>query len=456
MLAYHLSLLSSPVSPMLVQRYKIFSAMFHPKSLKNCSIFITFAVNHSVMKDKIVVGILKETKTPPDRRVPIGPRRAREIQNRFPNVELIVQSSEIRCFTDNEFRDLGLHVSSDISACDVLLGVKEVHIPELIPDKTYLFFSHTAKKQSYNRSLLQHVVEKKITLIDYEYLTDQHGFRLVAFGRWAGIVGAYNGLRACGERFGDFTLKPAHECHDLEEMLTHVSALKLPPLRILITGGGRVAHGALETLAPLNIKEVSPGDFLHKKYNMPVFSRLDPWHYTRRKDGTAFGPDGFNHFIQHPQEYESTFFPYTKKTDLYIASHFWDPQSPVFMIPEDYLASDFSIKVIADISCDIKKPIPSTLRASTIAEPFYDYDPRSGQESDPFSKGNITVMAVDNLPGELPRDASVDFGRALMDNVFPSLFGKDREKIIERATIVKNGKLTKRFEYLKGFLEGRE
>ncbi len=408
------------------------------------------------MKEKIKVAILKETKTPPDRRVPIGPRRAREILNRFPSVELIIQSSEIRCFADHEYSDLGLRVSNDISGCDILLGVKEVHIPELIPDKTYLFFSHTAKKQSYNRSLLQHIVEKKATLIDYEYLTGENGFRLVAFGRWAGIVGAYNGLRAWGERFGDFTLKPAHECHDLEEMLTHVSALQLPPLRILITGGGRVAHGTLETLAPLNIKEVLPGDFLHKKFNIPIFCRLDPWHYTRRKDGSSFGPEGFDHFIHHPQEYESTFLPYTKKTDLFIAAHFWDPQSPVFMKPENYLVPDFSIQVIADISCDIKEPIPSTLRASTIAKTFYGYDPLSGKEGDPFNKENITVMAVDNLPGELPRDASVDFGRALMDNVFPSLFGKDREKIIERATIVKDGKLTERFGYLEGFLEGWE
>lgn len=408
------------------------------------------------MKEKIKVGILRETKTPPDRRVPIGPRRAREILNRFPNVELTIQSSDIRCFSDHEYSDLGLQISSDVSEYDILLGVKEVHIPELIPYKTYLFFSHTAKKQSYNRSLLQHIVEKKITLIDYEYLTDQRGFRLVAFGRWAGIVGAYNGLRAWGERFNHFTLKPAHECHDLEEMLTHVSALKLPPLRILVTGGGRVAHGALETMAPLNLKEVTPGDFLHKKYHVPVICRLDPWHYTRRKDGSEFGPEGFDHFVQYPQEYESNFLPYTRKTDLFIAAHFWDPQSPVFMKPEDYLARDFSIKVIADISCDIKIPIPSTLRASTIADPFYGYNPRSGMENDPWSKENITVMAVDNLPGELPRDASVDFGKALMDRVFPALFGKDHEKIIERATIVKNGKLTKRFWYLEGFLEGRE
>lgn len=408
------------------------------------------------MQNKKSVGVLKETKTPPDRRVPIVPMGAKDVLTRFPHIELTVQSSDLRCFTDNEYSDLDLNVVDDISECSILLGVKEVHMPELIPGKTYLFFSHTAKKQSYNRPLLQEIVKKKITLIDYEYLTDNNGIRLVAFGHWAGIVGAYNGLRAWGERTGDFSMIPAYDCHDLKEMLSYVSQLKIPPLRILITGGGRVAHGALETLAPLNIKEVDPVDYLNNEFTEPIFCRLDPWHYTKRKDGSDFGPDGFDHFIHHPEEYESIFLPYTKTTDLYIPCHFWDPKSPVFMKPEDYLASDFSIKVIADVSCDIKDPIPSTLRASTIADPFYGYNPKTGEEDNSFDEENVTVMAVDNLPGELPRDASVDFGKALRDKVFPSLLGDDTEKIIERATIVKEGKLTKRFEYLQAFLEGRE
>jgi len=408
------------------------------------------------MQNKKIVGVLKETKTPPDRRVPIIPGHAKEIQNLFPQIDLIIQSSDLRCFTDQEYKELGIKVSDDVLQCDILLGVKEVHIPELIENKTYLFFSHTAKKQSYNRPLLQEIVKKNCTLLDYEYLTDTNELRLVAFGRWAGIVGAYNGLRAWGELSGNFSLKPAYECHDMEEMLTHVSNLELPALRILITGGGRVANGALESLAPLSIREVSPDDFLQQSFNEPVVCRLDPWHYTKRKDGTSFDTEGFAHFIHHPEEYESTFKPYTKKTDLFIACHFWDPKSPVFMTPEDYLAPDFSIKIIADVSCDMKDPIPSTLRASTIAEPFYGYNPRSGEEGDTFDAKNVTVMAVDNLPGELPRDASTDFGKTLLDKVFPALFGEDHDRIVERATIVKDGKLTEKYAYLQGYLEGKE
>ncbi len=405
------------------------------------------------MNKIIKVGVLKETKTPPDRRVAITPLIGAELIKRFPGLDLQIQKSEIRCFKDEEYREAGLHLVDVVSDAEILIGVKEVDVPALIPEKTYLFFSHTAKKQPYNRILLQKVVEKNITLIDYEYLTDKNHIRLVAFGRWAGIVGAYNGLRAWGERTGDFHLRPAHEWHDMDEMLAGLKPVKLPAIKILITGGGRVAHGAMETLSALNLKEVSAGDFLNKEYNEAVICRIDPDKYVKHKDGKAFD---LQYFFDHPAEYESTFYPFTKATDLFIACHFWDPDSPVFMTAEDMKEPDFKMQVIADVSCDIDGPIPSTLKASTIAEPFYGYDPETGKEADAFDPGNITIMAVDNLPGELPRNASEDFGKALLDNVFPSLFGEDMDGIIERATIARNGKLTPLFSYLQDYLEGKE
>ncbi len=405
------------------------------------------------MSSKIKVGVLKETKNPPDRRVAITPVIGAELVKRFPELDLRIRKSELRCFNDDEYRKAGLQLVEDVSDADILIGVKEVDIPALIPEKTYLFFSHTAKKQPYNRKLLQTVVEKNITLIDYEYLTDTNHVRLVAFGRWAGIVGAYNGLRAWGERTGDFHLRPAHEWHDLDEMLSGLQAVKLPAIKILISGGGRVAHGAMETLSSLNLKEVSSEEFLNKEFNEPVVCRIDPDKYVRRKDGEPFD---LQHFFDHPSEYVPTFYPYTKVTDLFIACHFWDPASPVFMRAEDMKEKDFKMQVIADVSCDIDGPIPSTLYASTIAEPFYGYNPETGQEGDAFDHKNITVMAVDNLPGELPRNASEDFGKALLENVLPSLFGEDKDGIIERATIVKNGKLTRHFNYLQDYLKGKE
>jgi saccharopine dehydrogenase (NAD+, L-lysine forming) len=405
------------------------------------------------MNTKLTIGLLRETKNPPDRRVALPPAQAMKLVKKYPRIDLLVQRSELRCFTDQEYLDAGLTVVEDLGECDLLIGVKEVDKSSFLAGKSYLFFAHVGKKQPYNRSMLQEIVRKNITLLDYEYLTDQNNLRLVAFGRWAGIVGAYNGLRGFGIRNKSFDLKPAHECHDFRELISELKNVKLPAIKILITGGGRVARGALETLAPLNLKKVSPEEFLAVEFEEPVLCQIEPWHYTKRKDGGEFD---LQHFFYYPEQYESTFKPYSKVTDLYIPCHFWDPRSPVFLDQEDYQDPDFNISVIADVSCDIHKPIASTIRASTIAEPFYGYDPATGQESDPWDSRNITVMAVDNLPGELPRDASEEFGETLIEKVLPAFVEGDKDEILKRATIVDKGKLTSHFNYLKVYLEGKE
>jgi alanine dehydrogenase len=406
------------------------------------------------MNDIRRVGILRETKNPPDRRVALSPAQAITFQERFPDAGLCIQPSFIRGFEDEEYRYLELEMKEDLSDCDLLIGIKEVDYTSFIPDKTYMFFAHVGKKQPHNRKMLQEIVRKGITLIDYEYLTDYDGKRLIAFGRWAGMVGAYNGLRARGLRNDSFTLKPAHECHDMEEMFSGLRRLQLKAKKILITGGGRVAGGAMETLRVLNIREVTPKEFLEKDFDEPVLTRLDPHDYVQHKHGKAFD---LHHFYKHPDEYESTFKPYQKVADLYIAAHYWDPRSPHFITREDMKEPDFNISVIADVSCDVDGPIYSTLRASTIADPFYDYNPKTEQEEPPFtSKDNITVMAVDNLPGELPRDASHEFGQTLLDEIFPYLLGNDDKGIIQRATITRNGKLTEAYKYLQDYVDGKE
>lgn len=399
------------------------------------------------------IGVLKETKNPPDRRAALTPHSAMYLRQQFPNLKIFIQSSDIRAFKDSEYESKGFILTNDLSHCDILMGIKEVAIPTLIPDKTYIFFSHTAKKQKHNQKLLQECARLGITLKDHEYFTDKKNMRLVAFGKWAGIVGAYNALIAYGKRTGAYELKRAHQCFDVKEMFECASKIKLPPVKFLITGGGRVAHGALETFAAANIREVDFEHYLKKDFLEPVVCRIDPWHYTKRKDGLEFD---FSHFVKHPAEYESTFKPYQRVTDVYVPCHFWDPASPKFIDKEDYLESGFRIKVIADVSCDLDGPIASTLRSSTIAAPFYGYDPRTGEEGDSFSEKNITVTAIDNLPGELPRDASDDFSMALAQHIFPAFAAGDPDGVIERATILKKGKLTRKFSYLKDFLEGKE
>lgn len=399
---------------------------------------------------KIKLGLLKETKNPPDRRSALTPSTATELLKKFPNVELFVQPSELRAFKDEEYLAKGLTLKEDLSDCDVLIGVKEVKIEKLIPNKKYMFFSHIAKKQPYNKPLIKAFINKKITITDYEYLTNQKGMRLVAFGKWAGVVGAYNGMRTWGLRTNDFSIKSASEYLDKNEMYEHCKDVKLKPIKIVITGGGRVATGATETLKAFGIKEVSPKDFLLNKYNEAVFTKVEPPEYVQHKEGKEFT---YPHFFANPQEYETIFEPFTKVADIYVACHFWDPKSPEFITPNQAKQEDFNIKVIADVSCDIKKPIASTLRASTIEEPFYDYNPQTQKEEPAFSnEKNISVMAIDNLPGELPRDASEDFSKGLIDNIFPFLFGEDSQTVIERATIVKNGALTSKYSYLSDWV----
>ncbi len=398
------------------------------------------------------IGVLRETRRWKDRRVAITPETAGLIRDNYPEVEIFVQSSNVRVHSDDEYSRIGIPVVEDVSHCDVLIGVKEVAEESLIEGKTYIMFAHVAKKQAYNQQFLQEMVRKKITLIDYEYLVDLHHNRLVAFGFWAGVVGTYYAFKGIAKRFLDFELPGPEKCRDLAELHHQLKSVKWPPVKILITGGGRVASGALEIIHELGIKEVLPKNFLTQKHDHPVFARLDPEDYVERVDGKF----GLEDFFLNPQNYRSSFAPYLNVADVFIPCHFWDNESPHFFTPEQLRSGEFNISLIADISCDVLGPIPTTIRTSTIEEPFYDVNPSDLSEQLPFSSSeNVTVMAVDNLPTALPLDASRTFSRDMYYKVFPSLFGQDTEGIIQRATILKNGELTDKFSYLKEFLTGR-
>jgi saccharopine dehydrogenase (NAD+, L-lysine-forming) len=401
---------------------------------------------------KLILGVVRETKNPPDKRVPLTPQQCRQLSKEHPNLKIVVQPSEDRCYSDQEYKDAGITMMEDLSGCEVLAGVKEVKSETLIHDKTYFFFSHTAKKQPYNRGLLQDMVKKGIRMIDYEYLTGDTGVRVVAFGKWAGVVGAYNGLIALGLRSGRYVLPRANDLKDLKELKAALRGIDLGKTRLVITGGGRVAEGAVDVLKAAGIQEVEPGAYLSRSFDSAVFTRLDPWHYTKNRFGERFD---FNHFIANPHLYENNFLLYARRTDMYIACHFWNPRSPVLLTRENFKGGKVPIRIIADISCDIDGPIASTIRSSTIADPFYGYDPLTGDESESFDQNSISVMAVDNLPGELPRDASSDFGAALARYVIPELLTTGDSEMLERATLTQNGGLGSKYGYLLDFLEGR-
>lgn len=397
------------------------------------------------------IGIIREGRVPADRRAPLSPLQCKELKNKFLSIDIVVQPSPHRCFTDAEYEAEGISLKEDLTHCDILLGIKEVPISMLIPNKLYFFFSHTIKKQHYNRPLLQAILEKNITLIDYETLTNQQGERLVAFGRYAGLVGTYNALWTYGKRFGLYELKRAYECFDKIEVFKELKKVKLPPIKIALTGGGRVVGGAMELLDKVGIRKVSPQDYLQiADFDEPVYVQLRSADYHVRKDGKPFDS---NDFYKNPQNFESVFYPYTEVTDLLIACAYWHPQAPKLFTYKQMQHSSFHIKVVADLTCDIDGSIPCTQRATTIQEPIYDYNPFTQDLENPMSKQtNITVMAIDNLPTEMPRDASSDFGKMMIESVFPHLFGIDSEGVISRAIVADKGSLTKNFSYLQDFV----
>lgn len=405
--------------------------------------------------EKIKIGLIREGKVPPDHRVPLTPKQCKSVQTIYPNIEIIVQPSPIRAYKDEEYAAEGIRLNEDLSECDIIMGVKEVNIEDLIPNKKYFFFSHTIKKQPYNRNLLRAILEKKIQLIDYETLKNKQNKRIIGFGRYAGIVGTYNAFRTYGLKTGLYDLLPANQCHDRKEMEEQMHKIQLPSnAKIVLTGFGRVGHGAREILDILPIKEVSPEEFISETFDQPVFTHLEVEDYYARKDGKPFDKA---EFYSQPDLYKSTFGRFVNVADVYIPCHFWNSKSPYIVTLDDLRNENRRLSVIADISCDIAGPIASTIRSSKIADPIYGFDPLTNSETDFHKPNAIAVMAVDNLPCELPKDASEDFGNELIRQVFPVLFKEDPDKIIDRASeTTLEGELTPNFEYLQPFVEGRE
>ena len=398
-------------------------------------------------------GIIKERKNPPDRRVVFSPDELVQFKNKFPQADITVESSDIRIFSDESYQEKGFEIAQDLSDCDVLFGVKEVPIINLIPNKSYFFFSHTIKKQPYNRKLLQAVLDKNITLYDHETIVDEKNARLIGFGRYAGIVGAYNGIRAFGIKFELFNLPKAETLPDQNALIQRLRKYPLPYIKIVLTGSGKVAHGAKEMLDAMKIKQVSVENYLTKKYTEPVYTMIDVLDYNKRKDGQKL--DKYD-FYNNPKEYESDFEKFAEVSDLFLAGHFHGNNAPVILSKEMLQSPKCSIKVVADISCDIDGPVACTLRPSTIADSVYGYLPKEHKEVSLTHPAAIWVMAVDNLPCELPKDASEGFGEMFLKHVIPAFYNNDANGVLERAKVTENGKLTPRFAYLQDFVDDKE
>ncbi len=402
----------------------------------------------------IKFAIIKERKSPPDRRVVFSPKKCQNVIEQFPEAEIIVEKSDVRFFNDEAYAEVGFDVVEDVSGCEVMIGVKEVPISALIPNKKYFFFSHTIKHQPYNRDLLQAILQKKIELYDHETIVKENGSRLIGFGRYAGLVGAYNTFRVLGLRDNLFELPKVENLHDLAEMKAELDKIKLPAIKIVLTGRGKVAKGAKEILEHLNLKEVSVNDYLTKTYKKAIFCDIDIDDYNKRSDGGKFNK---KQFYNDPSGYESDFMRFAKVTDVFIAGHFYGEDAPFLFTREDAKHPDFKINLVGDISCDIDGPVASTLKPSTIVDPFYGYDAISEKEVAYNTKNAITVMAVDNLPCELPKDASEGFGHMFLNHVIPAFFNGDKDGVLERARVTTSeGTLSKRFSYLQDYVDEKD
>lgn len=397
----------------------------------------------------ITFALITERKNPPDRRVVFSPEKCQEVIKQYPQARIIVEASDIRIFPDDAYREAGFEVLEDVSEADVMLGVKEVPVDALIPNKKYFFFSHTIKKQPYNRKLLRAILDKNIELFDHETVVNENKRRVIGFGYYAGLVGAYNGFRTLGLREKSFELPRVEHLHDLNEVKDELDKITVPNIKIILSGTGKVTKGAKEILDHLKIQEVTTEEYLSKDYEEAVYCLIGVADYNKRRDGGEFDKADF---YDNPCKYESDFMKFAEVSDMFITGHFYGNDAPYLFTREDARNPNFKINLVADVSCDVDGPVASTIRASTIAHPFYGYDPQTENETSFDAQGAITVMAVDNLPCELPNDASKGFGNMFLEYVMPAFFNGDKDGFLQRAKITSDGELTPRFQYLKSYV----
>ncbi|HTQ28391.1 MAG TPA: NAD(P)-dependent oxidoreductase [Puia sp.] len=395
----------------------------------------------------IRIGLIREGKVPADNRVALVPSQCRWLHRNFPGLRIVVQPSPHRCFTDQEYLNVGTEVREDLADCDFLLGIKEVPEKDLIPGKIYLFFSHTKKQQPYNQSLFRAILEKKITLIDYECLEHTDGQRILGFGFFAGVVGAHNGIMAFGKRTGKYQLERVHTQQSFRHLIHTYFGLKLPNIKVVITGSGRVAHGLLEVMNLLGIIEMEPDEYQERQFEYPVFTQLKGSGLYRHRLTGSYNREDFH---KNPQQYRCLFEQYINSTDILMNGIYWEPSMPRLFEWEHMARDDFRIQTIADITDDKAGSVPCNLGDALVENPVYGVDRISRQRTAPYLPGSVDIMAVGNLPNELPRDASRYFGEQLIKYVLEDLV-KGGSPVIERATMVRRGKITEQYGYLASY-----
>ncbi len=395
----------------------------------------------------ICIGLVRESKIPADNRVALIPSQCKWLQKNFASLKILAQPSNDRCYTDKEYEMAGVEINEDLGACDYLFGIKEIKSELLIPGKKYLFFSHTRKLQIYNQELFRDILRKKITLIDYECLEHEDGQRILGFGFFAGIVGAHNGMMAYGRRTKKYELPRVYKQPSFKQLIHGYFGIRLPNLKVVITGSGRVAHGLLEVMNLLGIIEIEPDEYLTRDFSYPVFTQIKGASLYKHKISGIYNREDFH---THPDQYNCLFKPFALQSDILLNGIYWDPRMPKLFEWEDMLLPDFRIQTIADITDDKNGSVPCNLTDARMEDPVYGVDKKTRKKTAPFLESSIDIMAVGNLPNELPRDASRYFGEQLIKYVLEDLF-KSGSAVIERATMVKEGEITEGFGYMREY-----
>ena len=396
----------------------------------------------------MTIGLLNETKIPADSRVAFTPEQCKLLMKQYPQVKILVQTSNHRCYSDAEYKRAGIPVAEELSSCDILFGIKEIPAQHLLSNKTYFFFSHTKKHQPYNREMFRELIRRGNTLIDYECMEHPDGARVLGFGFFAGVVGAHNGMMAYGKRTGAYELGRVFKAKSFNRLIHTYFGLVIPPIKIAVTGSGRVAHGVLEIMNLLGIHEVEPEEYLEKEFTYPVYVHLKGADLYKPLDGGSYSRKDFH---ANPEKYESHFPRFIPQTDVLMNGIYWSEEIPRLFTKAHLQQDDFRIQTISDITDDKFGSVPCNLGDQTIEDPVYGVVKETMEKSEPYIEGSVDMMAVGNLPNELPRDASKYFGEQLMKHIMPAVIKGDSSDIVMGATMVDNGEIAAAYAYLNDY-----
>jgi len=429
----------------------------------------------------MIIGIRRENKNEWEKRTPLIPEDIKSLIEKY-GLRALVQTSKIRAFNDDDYKDSGAEIDEDLNHADLIFGVKEVPTDMVLEHKTYVYFAHVIKGQPHNMAMLKTLMDKKCNLIDYERIVDENNKRLIFFGRYAGKAGIIETLHAFAEKLrlnGISTaldkIKQPYQYKSIQEAKEEIKKIgdeirekgfpeRMLPVVVGFAGYGNVSQGAQVIFDLLPVKTIQP-DELISNYDQLKLERnhlikvvLKEEHTVKNKNGKF---DLKEYFID-PEKYESNFDQYIPYLDVLVNCILWTNKNPR-LITKDYLRnnSNSKLKVIGDLSCDLLGGIEITNDVTDPANPTYTYLPESDKYEDGTKKGGVTVMAIDNLPCEFPKEASAEFSHVLKNfvyEIYHADFEKNFEELelaypIKKALIVHKGKLTKDYLYLNQYLK---